>query len=50
MVNKCVCGKYTDFGTLCVRCAMTASTGELDINLDIDVEDYIEDEEEEEND
>jgi len=36
MLNKCTCGKYTDYGITCVSCSMSKNTEreEEDINID----------------
>lgn len=36
MLNRCACGKYTDFGVTCVSCSITKSNAKEieDINLD----------------
>jgi hypothetical protein len=46
MVNRCRCGRFTDFGTMCVSCTMATQISDPDINLNM--EDFIEEEEEEE--
>jgi hypothetical protein len=45
MVNKCLCGSYTNYGTMCVACTM-ARVSEDESEEMIDIEDYLEDEEE----
>jgi len=43
---KCSCGKYTNYGSTCVTCAMAVSGGKNE--EDVDLDDLFMDEEEEE--
>jgi hypothetical protein len=47
MMHKCLCGSYTNYGSLCVSCAM-ARMSEDEFDEEIDVEDYLEEIDEDE--
>lgn len=47
MITKCACGSYTDYGAMCVSCAMAKMTDD-DSTLEVDIEDYLEEEDEDE--
>jgi hypothetical protein len=42
MLNKCACGRYTDFGSTCISCSMQGDGA--GIELDFDVQDFVEEE------
>lgn len=46
MLVRCSCGKYTNYGSTCVTCAMAVDNPKNDENVDLD--DLFMDEEEEE--
>lgn len=36
MLTKCSCGRYTNYDTTCVSCAMAVSTTDNDVDVDMD--------------
>jgi len=49
MLSKCSCGRYTNYGSTCVSCAMAKKSGQEYEEIDID-DLFMTDEEEEERD
>lgn len=47
MLSRCSCGRYTNYGSTCVSCAMSQKSGQEYEELDID-DLFMTDEEEEE--
>ena len=47
MLHRCNCGRYTDLGALCLSCSVSKNTQEIE---DVDIEDFIEPAEGEEED